>query len=363
MMYTNRMEEPTKQPIPEQSTVVVPTVEQPQSVPANPSGNSSSPILLVLQWLTYAFWGWFLLACAWNIALVVGMLVANDTEVSAIIPYSLASLFVLLPIAAITDFVYHRREPQQKSGGASAIMAIHAVLFALCTIGIFVFAIFTIIQLMTAVSASENDSIMTALITSFIMTALYVVTFIRVVNPFKTRQIGRIYTIAMVVVGLVIGVSAVVGPLASSLSSRDDRAITESLSSIGSAVDRYVSKQKKLPTSLGELELIPAAKSVVDKGLVTIEKLGSTPKDELDYFSSNRKQLSYQLCATYTTKKEGLRPDYYNYDDTSNTEDSLYVDAHEKGRVCYNQTATYSAPVNDTTPTKLEKMTFDTNNT
>lgn len=295
----------------------------------------SSPLQLVLQWLTYAFWGWLLLAFAWNIALIVHTFLSGDTSNSEMTSYSMAALIVLLPIAAVTDFLYHRHETQQKSGGASAIMAIHAVLFALCGIGSLIIAVFVGVSLFTAASQDLSEQY-TAIWTALIMAMLYGLVFLRVVNPMKWRRVGKIYTLTMIAIGIVLLVATVMGPLANSLHSRDDRQVTESLYDIDQAVKRYARNHQALPKDLSQVDLSGNEEDVVRRDLVNIrpaEKIASEILSKRGYQS----KLTYQLCANYTTKLNA-NDGHTTYDDVSlSEEDSLYVSSHPAGEVCYDQ--------------------------
>ena len=69
-------------------------------LPSQPSENSAG--VIVLQWLTYAFWGWTLLAVNTLIFMVIFSLLKH-VDLSTIIPYAIASVLVLLPISLVCD--------------------------------------------------------------------------------------------------------------------------------------------------------------------------------------------------------------------------------------------------------------------
>ena len=60
---------------------------------------------IILQWLTYAFWGWALLGINWLIFIVVFSLLAHQDQ-TEVIPYAIAAVLVLLPISVVCDFFY-----------------------------------------------------------------------------------------------------------------------------------------------------------------------------------------------------------------------------------------------------------------
>ena len=55
----------------------------------------------------------------------------KDADVGSFDPYAVAAVLVLLPVSFITDFFYSKREPGKKTGAATIVMVIHAVLYAL----------------------------------------------------------------------------------------------------------------------------------------------------------------------------------------------------------------------------------------
>ena len=112
-----------------------------------PKGNAAG--ILVLQWVTYAFWGWFALAILWLSALTFGYFITGNDSQSwgAALAYPLASVVVMLIIAQVADLFYVKHEPERKTGGSSVIMLIHAVLFVLLTVASLIVAVFSLINM------------------------------------------------------------------------------------------------------------------------------------------------------------------------------------------------------------------------
>lgn len=289
----------------------------------------SSAGLILLQWLTYAFWGWTLLSLVWLLFIVIASLTTSQ-DVTGMVPYAIAAALVLLPISVICDLFYGRREPAHKTGAAMVVMVIHAVIFALFGIGMLISGVLTIVQMAIGGSSGENDFQTVWLWTSLISAVLYGVTFLRVLNPMPQLQLGRIFPFVMTaIVGLSI-ILGFVGPVSKASLTRDDREIVSSINGIKESVDRYVETNKSLPTSFDGVNLTPTQKSLVDRGLVTFKSDGEKPLTDSDGV-----EYRYQLCANYKEKSgsgvddENLRNEYESY---------LYVTDHAAGNVCYKLT-------------------------
>jgi hypothetical protein len=72
--------------------------------PVNTPGN------IVLQWVTYAFWGWTVLTMSFLTAAVIAYFI-NDSNSSNLIIYGLAGVAVLMPISITCDY-YYKKENQ-----------------------------------------------------------------------------------------------------------------------------------------------------------------------------------------------------------------------------------------------------------
>lgn len=296
-----------------------------------PTANSHgavSPATLILQWLTYAFWGGTILALSVLTFLVIFNLInGSDSETASL--YTLAAIIVLLPISLVCDALYQKREPRKKIGASAAILAIHAVIFALVGIGILISGLFSIIGLITdSNTATQSNSQISWLISSLIVTALYAMVFVRTINPFKSVQwFPRIHAIAMSVVIVIFTVLAFTGPFADTFKGKNDRFIRENIGTLSSAIDQYVQSEETLPRSLNELSLRDeGAKRLVDEQLVTYKQDTATADD-----------FRYQLCVQYTTDYKGTS---YGYD-TSDVMSGNYrsypsvEQGHDAGEHCY----------------------------
>lgn len=361
---TELVSTPTQQPTaPTASPATAPLAEASAQAQNN-------PITLVLQWLTYAFWGWFALSILWLSAITIAFLVvgAESSDWSVAIAYPIAAVVVLFLVAGVVDFFYSRVEPARKQGVGTAIMVIHAVLFALCGIGAVIGAVFALINLLLSSGGSEiSKATLTSLYVSLVMIFVYALLIVRTVLVAKVRRISWITTGVLGGLALLFIILGVVGPVAQSILTRQDRELESVLPQVPSVVTEYAQENNKLPASLNELSFESLsksseaeAKSVVSKGIIkytpnikeparadSINSLNGTSGakvSDLLYKLPGNTTYYYRLCVTWQAEK--------NYDDrtvpypvedlsagssASPSYDS-YISAysHKKGEQCYN---------------------------
>jgi hypothetical protein len=288
---------------------------------ARTSKKPSSPGLIILQWLTYAFWGWTILALAWLISIIMTTAISN-IDTSDTVPYAIASVLVLLPIAAITDLFYTRHEPTKKTGAAMVVMVIHTVLFALFGIATLIIGVLSIVQLFIATGNATATKV--TMYTAFIIAVFYAITFLRTLNPTKNRtHIYGYIGLMSAAVGM-FAILGFTGPLIQASLSKDDRLIEKHISSIPDSIRAYTAEHDKLPQSLSDIKpQSDEAKQLIDRNLVRY-----TPGKEAD---------QYTLCATYKKSKSDpniSRP----YPEPKGESAYLFVYDHPAGEVCYNLT-------------------------
>lgn len=306
------------------------TEKQPQpSEQSAPSHGSAG--VLVLQWLTYAFWGWLVLALLW----LMGVVLANaltDEPSTSMIPYAVAASIVLLPLAFVTDLFYRKYEPLKKVGGAAIIMIIHTVLFALLGIVSLIVTIFTALSM--AIEASGSDAPLVVIGTAGFATLLYAGAFMRTLNPFKSTKPLFIYSLVMVGITAVLLLFAIVGPLAKSVATRGDRLIEQNLSSVEASIGNYVRENNKLPNSLEDITLSGEAEQLIEQDLVEYKKEASVTTS---IGGSVATEHRYQLCVTYAEAKgDYVRPYQYKGEYTTYASTS----SHGEGRICYKLQST-----------------------
>lgn len=309
-------------PTPEVVTPVTQQAVETKKSPATPA----TPSTLILQWLTYSFWGLTILALSVLTFIVIYNLI-NHSESGSASLYTLAAIIVLLPISLVCDFLYQKREPHKKTGASAAILAIHAVIFALFGIGVLITGLFAIVQLIVdANSAAETDSAIARLVSSLIVTVLYGLVFVRTLNPFKKiRFFPKIHAIVMGVVILTFAVLAFIGPFALQLATKQDRLIDSNISYIANAIERQAERSNALPDSLQDIgSTSEGGQQLIDEELVTYKPEQPDPRTG---------NLRYQLCTTYAAKDSNR----YNSYNESRNDYQTYLDTtgHKKGDVCY----------------------------
>lgn len=289
--------------------------------------------VIVLQWLTYAFWGWLIIGLIWMLALILTNFIykGGSSGVVDMLPYAIAVILVLLPVAFVLDLFYRRREPVKKSGASAIIMVIHAVIFALFGIGVLIASIF--VSLNAVIGGSFSDGQIVAIFTLLGAALLYAMAFLRTLRPVKLAKFPMIYGVSMLVISLVVLIMGIVGPLASSIQTRDDRRIESHLSDVSSGINEYIRSNNSAPDSLSSVKLSEEGRALVD--------------DKLVRYKNNDRQLyrggsiahSYQLCVTYTAEK-GEQEEI----STPASGDTMLYRAstgHPKGEVCYDLEGLY----------------------
>lgn len=330
-------DEPKVEEKPPTPSVIIPPIVTPPvselSVIA-PKPNLNNPGLIVLQWLTYAFWGWTVIAMSVLTSLVLVFLLIKDADIGDSVLYSMAAVLVLLPISVICDFFFIKQEPKKKTGVMSVVVIIHAVIFALFGIGSLIVAAFSLINLL--VSSSGTESTMVALYSSLIIAFLFAVLFLRTIMPKKLFKMRRYFVILMIVIVGVICAFGIFGPIADARLTRNDKLIENNLGTVVDGVSTYATDNKKLPSSLSDLKLTGDTKKLVTDNLVTYKK-DSAPVSQLyHYYKTGSGGFYYQLCVTYKKASKnqysgtpidyGSGSDYSTYVSTSN---------HPAGEKCY----------------------------
>ncbi|MEP7204995.1 MAG: hypothetical protein ABI716_02275 [Candidatus Saccharibacteria bacterium] len=292
----------------------------------------NNPKLIILQWLTYAFWGFTVLSMSFLVVTVLAFFV-NKADFADAPLYGIAAVLVLLPLSVICDIFYTKHEPAEKTGVAAVVMSIHAVIFALFAIGSLITIVFSIVSLI--VSSSDTQGTMVTLYSALIIALLYVVVFLRTILPGRLLKLRLPFVILMAVIVGVICVAGFIGPVADAQLTRTDKLIEANLPAVGDGVSAYASKNNRLPDSLGNLTLTGDANKLIADNLVTYKK-DSGPSS-----GAQAGSFYYQLCVTY---KKALENPYatssYRYDNNgySSMITSYY---HAAGDVCYKLEATY----------------------
>ena len=341
---------------PQQPETVPASYQQTQPDPAGsnhnqqpqPAHHRTSAGVVVLAWLTYAFWAWLIIGIIW-LAYIVYANAITDTSVEDLVPYAIAASVVLLPIVLICDRFYRKHDTVKKSGALAIVMIIHAVIFALSAIAFLISTVFTGVS-MALDSPTNFDRSLVGLLTTLTATVLFVGVFFKTLNTFKNQKIPKIYNTSMLAVTLLFLILAIAGPAVKSFGARSDRIIESGLPSISNAIIAYARANDKLPESLGDIKVQNEdSQYLLDKNLVEYKIDESSPKNSP--FSSET-ELRYQLCVEYKQAKDNR--DVYEEDFVVPSEEStkssydsyLSTYRHGAGRQCY----------------KLREIVYNTNN-
>lgn len=340
--------------------------------PVDESSHTSGGVL-VLQWLSYAFWFWFSISMSWLATVVINYYVSGSESYqwSSALAYPLASVIILLAIALVTDIFYTRHEPAKKTGAANIIMLLHVVPFVLISIGSLVTAVFALITMvLNSDPIASFDGPLITMTVALIVAGLFALIAARAFYGGKAqvRLVARaIFTV--LAVGFI--VAGFAGPAADALRTKNDRLIEQALPSLASNIREYTSTNDKLPQKLTDVTHTDsyssdAVQKLIDSNLVTYKP--NTVKSSDSSYSPGDGEVSidscigssyssdcstnggtryyYQLCTTYKNEKKNS----YNYTDDSNytTSSSAGVAAdyrynyvssisqHPAGAVCYN---------------------------
>ncbi|QQS21962.1 hypothetical protein IPM09_00170 [Candidatus Saccharibacteria bacterium] len=330
---------------------------------------SNSPGMLVLQWVTYAFWGWFALAMLWLIVLTFSYFIAGNDSQSwgDALAYPLASVIVMLIFAVVADLFYAKHEPEQKSGGSSVIMLIHAVLFVLLTVGSLVVAVFSLINMsINSGPTSGADGPTVALLSSLSMLLLYSLASARVLFGGRKTILRTVLLGVSTAMAIGFTLACIIGPATRANVTKDDRLIESGLSYLAQDIQSYTRENDKLPATLSDVKSTSnytkdKVQALISKKLVEYKpnsKPATTDGGGV-YYSDDRtttgtstklpsgQTFYFQLCVDYKAEKN---PDYYYYKtnsiDGSEGDYSSYIDvsSHKKGNVCYDVSATGKYP-------------------
>jgi hypothetical protein len=210
----------------------------------------NTPGTVVLQWLTYAFWGWTVVAISYLVG-VITYYVMNGSVASGTaepVAYGIAAAAILLPIALICDWLYSKREPMHKHGFASIIMVIHAVLFALLAIGALITAAFSGVSILLTTGDATVSGVTIAV--SIALVILFIKLLARTARPMLFARFRLLFRISMSVVVLVALVWGSVGPVAQAVVTKDDRAVRDSLLDLTNVINQYTYNNNALPLSI-----------------------------------------------------------------------------------------------------------------
>ncbi len=287
----------------------------------------TKPGLIILQWLTYVFWGWTIVAVSYLVVATLSHYM-DLFEFGDAVYYGIAASVTLLPVSLICDYFYLNKETSEKSTFSSVVMAFHAVACGLFAIGALVTAAFSAVNLM--IGGTETESNKLTIYCSVIISALWAILLLRIAASGKMFNQRKSSAILLALLCGVIIALGIIGPGVEAKRTRQDKMIEANLEQVQGGVNYYVSSNDDLPGNLSEIELEGDAKKIVDDNLVTYKN------DGMDIESGYDVVYKYQLCVNYVEKSSNpytnsFLPD--NNDDGYSTYLSTY--SHPKGEVCY----------------------------
>lgn len=306
------------------------TKQQKKKVKA-PQPERSSPLEIIVQWLTYAFWALLLLSVIWLVATIVNLII-RDQVLHDVTPYVVAATFVLTPMAVVSDWLYRRREPSKKAGMAAVVMVVHAVLFALIAIGTLVSAVFTWVA--SVLETSQDTSIhMVSLVSLMIASLLFAMLFVRVISPQRPKWLAAAYAVIMTVVALILLTWGVLGPVAQFMERKNDRRIVDFAPAVYDGIDSYIQENQRLPGSLKDVRDISTdAQALIDDKLIEYKKGEAVAATE-----SRDKEFRYELCVTYQyASSKGARSESFGaFSGSGGYQEYLFIPSYPAGEVCY----------------------------
>lgn len=310
------------------------------------------PGLMVLQWLTYAFWGWTVFSLSGLVLVVVaGLLNQNASDWTGGIAYLLAAVIVLFIISLVTDAFYaHAEKKHVRTGGTSVIMIIHAVLFALFAIGSLIAAVFGLVSLLIN-DTSGSTGPLTTIVSGSIIAVIYGLTLLRTLRPRWIKAVVPMYWIAMSVAVILTVALAIAGPVAQARLQNEDRLVEEGAPDVARVINSYTDDHGKLPRSLSDLTSVSQeAQQLIDDHRITYQpgELVSPAQTKLNVganpstSSTQYPVYHYTLCVDYKAKDD--TPDYASYEPSSTQKyrTSLSTYGHKAGHVCYELQTGYT---------------------
>jgi hypothetical protein len=321
---------------------------------------ANTPGTIVLQWLSYAFWGWAVVAIAYLAAVITSYLldgtwVSDSTEPVA---YGMAATLVLVPFALVCDWLYSKREQQDKHGIASVVMIIHAVLFTLFAIGALISVAFSVVGLLLTTGDTSGPVI--AIVVSAVLAILYIDLVVRIVRPLLIMRLRLVFRISMALVTLTALVWGALGPFAQTVATKDDRAVRDGLQSLNYAINQYASTNNALPTTLTQViqdetslqGVYPTASAdnltrLVEKGSITYKANVKPAEDDTTTDSlakTTTKTFYYELCGVFThgLKQRSWDGIVYPSSPETSEEYSSYIQTGtiDAGTKCYKLSTT-----------------------
>jgi hypothetical protein len=321
----------------------------------------STPITIVLQWLTYAFWGWTVVAIAYLAAVITSYTMDGTWVSDSIEPiaYGLAATLILLPCSVVCDWLYSKRETRLKEGFASVVLVIHTVLFALLAIGALISVAFSAVGLL--LSTGDNTASIIAIVVSIVLAVLYTDLIIRMVRPLLFTRFRLVFRTGISVVTVAALVWGIIGPVSQAVVTKDDRAVRDGLINLSYAINQYTSSKYELPAKLQDVSkdnallstYYPSVSSdtltkLIDNNRITYKPNTKPAVDDPTNIpidsNATSKKLYYELCGVFEhdlNARSWYSPAYSSSLDSEGYGMSIDEGPITAGTKCYKLTASY----------------------
>lgn len=306
--------------------------------------STNTPGVLVLQWLTYAFWGWTCLMMIWLTYVVAAHLIDDQARANDASAYILAAVLVLLPLSLGCDWFYSRKEPRKKTGASMVLMIIHAVIFALLAIGSLIVFMYALVQYML-VPPSDLTDVYVLMVSSIAVTVIYSAVFIRTLNPLSTKNLGLALSIFMFISVVTLSVLNAIGPVSTQRSIQHDDETRAHLNTLVTDINNYAVSKGSLPDNLSssafpgkDNPLVVNNSAVYTKYGTDVEVAQVPPGDDMvdfkEYTDSESTKLSFQVCVNYKVDTSYSSAGPLT---VSQPSDHFYAPAtHGDGKTCYD---------------------------
>lgn len=322
-----------------------------------PTQTPNSALLVTIQWLSYTFWMFTIIAVAAISASTIPFF-TDTTTASApeFTTYAVVSALILLPIALVADIIYARMAPKKRPPASSVVMVIHTVIFSVAALGGLISVVFLSVNSLLSTSTSP---ILAEVVTAAIIFLLFAGLSLRISRSHPKRWLVLGFRADVIIVTLVAIGFAVAGPVGYGVITKQDRLARDAAIMLSSRISTSVNTNGTLPATIdAALEdestyysvfddtIGDASKDLAKKGIITYTPNTTKPTEKYDSFSeTTQKTFYYEICVTYN---HALRKDVFNdypaaIDSDGNSE---YIpgDVAEPGKKCYPLKAIYYKP-------------------
>jgi hypothetical protein len=296
-----------------------------------PTANTTA-VDILLQWLTYALWTLGVLAMAAVLATNATYYFIVRVDDYSFMLFLLAAVIILVPAAAVVDYLYRQREQMQKRGFSAVVMVTHAVGVSLLWVVALIVALLFLLQLWVNGSPTPPHEI--ALTSALIVLVLNALLFMRILDVSKLQPVRKYFPWIMSALAILAIAVGVAGPIRHTVATKSDRIVDSGLPTIDTAIEDYVTSYSKFPPNLSALQtdsaslsdLNPDGTNLIKKHAITYVPGAVIPEAS---GSTSGPTLYYQLCVSYTHASGSPVPAVAG-------ETALTNATHKSGHVCYH---------------------------